>query len=138
MLPDKEELLRFVTFKTSRSGGSGGQNVNKVSSKVELIMNLADANFLSENEKLQLQDRLANKIDKEGNIHVVSQEDRSQLINKNRTIEKMMDLLAEALHIDEFRKATKIPRSAILKRKSDKKSLSVKKEYRKPPAIDPN
>ncbi len=136
MLADKEEILKAVTFRTSRSGGSGGQNVNKVSSKVELILNINEAPFLSDEEKLLLHARLASRLDKDGNLHVVSQEDRSQLTNKTRTVEKLIDLLEIALHVDKFRKPTKIPRSLILKRKSDKKSLSVKKELRKKPGLD--
>lgn len=136
MLPDRNELIKALTFKTSRSGGKGGQNVNKVSSKVELILNIPAADFFSPEEKLLLSERLINRIDQEGNLHVVSQEDRSQLVNKERSILKLMSLLQTALHVDKARKPTKTPRSVILKRKSDKQSLSVKKAGRKRPAAD--
>jgi len=135
MIPDKEELVKSVLFKTSRSGGKGGQNVNKVSSKVELILNIEGAGFFSDEEKTLLNARLANRLDQEGNLHIVSQEDRSQLVNKERTVTKLLALLQTSLHIDKVRKPTKTPRSVILKRKSDKQSLSVKKQSRKRPGM---
>lgn len=136
MLPDRKDLLKVVSFKTSRSGGKGGQNVNKVSSKVELILNLERAWFFSPEEKILLSERLANKLDLEGNLHVVSQDDRSQLINKENTINRAIALLKSALHVDKVRKPTRKSRSVILKRKSDKMSISFKKESRKRPNLD--
>lgn len=136
MLPGKEDVLKAVTFKTSRSGGKGGQNVNKVSSKVELIFNLASATFLTEDERALLSERLAGRLDQEGNIHVVSQEDRSQLLNKEKTIVKLIALLKSALHVHKKRKPTKIPKAVIRKRLENKQSVAVKKESRKRPQID--
>lgn len=136
MIPEKHDFLKSLTFKTSRSGGKGGQNVNKVSSKVEVIFNISAAVFFTAEEKALLQERLAHRIDQEGNLHVVSQEDRSQLNNKERSIEKLMKLLADALHVDKLRKPSRTPKSVILKRKSDKQSISVKKESRKRPSLD--
>ncbi|MCX2482698.1 aminoacyl-tRNA hydrolase [Pedobacter sp. MR2016-24] len=135
MIPDKEEIVKNVLFKTSRSGGKGGQNVNKVSSKVELIINIAAADFLTEEEKTLLGVRLANRLDQEGNLHIVSQEDRSQLNNKEKAIEKLIALLKLSLHVDKKRKPTKTPYSVIMKRKSDKKSIAVKKESRRKPGM---
>ena len=136
MLPDKEVLLKAIAFKTSRSGGKGGQNVNKVSSKVELILHIETAPFLSDEQKLLLQERLAHRLDQEGNLHVVSQEDRSQLVNKENAVTKLIRLLESSLHVHKVRKPMKTPRSVILKRKSDKKSISLKKESRKKPGLD--
>jgi len=136
MLPDRNDIVRAVSFKTSRSGGKGGQNVNKVSSKVELILNIAAADFFSDEEKLLLTERLSHRLDQTGNLHVISQEDRSQLVNKVKTIDKLMVLLASSLHVDRLRKPTRTPRSVIIKRKSDKQSLSRKKENRKKPLSD--
>jgi len=136
MLPGKEDVLRAVTFKTSRSGGKGGQNVNKVSSKVELIFNLASAPFLTEEERALLAERLAGRLDQEGNLHVVSQEDRSQLLNKEKTIAKLIALLKSGLHVQKKRKPTKIPKAVIRKRLENKQSVAVKKESRKRPQID--
>lgn len=136
MIPEKTEFVKSLSFKTSRSGGKGGQNVNKVSSKVEVILNIEEAGFFTAEEKVLLTDRLANRLDQEGNLHVVSQEDRSQLVNKERSVLKMIDLLRSALHVDKIRKPSRTPGSVIMKRKSDKQSLSVKKESRKRPSMD--
>lgn len=136
MLPGKEDVLRAVTFKTSRSGGKGGQNVNKVSSKVELIFNLASATFLTDDERALLTERLAGRLDQEGNLHVVSQEDRSQLLNKEKTIAKLIALLKSALHVHKKRKPTKIPRAVIRKRLENKQSVAIKKASRKRPQLD--
>ncbi len=136
MIPDRKELVKSLSFKTSRSGGKGGQNVNKVSSKVELILHIASAEFFTSEEKILLAERLANRIDAEGNLHVVSQEDRSQLVNKEQSIIKLIALLKTSLHVDKKRKPTRTPKSVILKRKSDKQSIAVKKENRKKPGID--
>lgn len=136
MYKDRKELVKSLTFKTSRSGGKGGQNVNKVSSKVEVIFHVESAEFFTTAEKLLLAERLANRIDTEGNLHVVSQEDRSQLVNKEQSIIKLMALLKTGLHVDKKRKQTHTPKSVILRRKSDKKSIAVKKENRKKPGMD--
>lgn len=136
MFPDRKDLLKYVSFKTSRSGGKGGQNVNKVSSKVELILHIASADFFSPEEKALLNERLARRIDAEGNLHVISQEDRSQLVNKETTIEKLFALLKVSLHTDKIRKPTRTPRWLIVKRKIDKQSISAKKQNRRQPGID--
>lgn len=136
MLPDQSEILKVVSFKTSRSGGKGGQNVNKVSSKVELIFNIDDADFFSEEEKQRLKEKLAARLDSEGLIHVVSQEDRSQLLNKQRTIFKLLSILKAGLEVQKPRKATKIPRAIKEKRLANKAQLSQKKEERRKPNFD--
>lgn len=136
MLPERKDIMKAVSFKTSRSGGKGGQNVNKVSSKVELILHIGSAVFFSPEEKQLLAERLAHRLDQDGNLHVISQEDRSQLLNKENTVDKLMALLTAALHVDKLRKPTRTPRSVILKRKSDKKSIALKKESRRRPKLD--
>lgn len=135
MIPAREELLKEITFKTSRSGGKGGQNVNKVSSKVELIFNIAGSSLLSDEQKLLLTERLANKLDSEGYIHVVSQVDRSQLANKEIAITKFIDLLTKSLAVQKKRKPTKIPKAVIEKRLNNKAANSAKKEHRKKPPL---
>ncbi|TKC03858.1 alternative ribosome rescue aminoacyl-tRNA hydrolase ArfB [Pedobacter frigoris] len=136
MLPNKEDILKVAVFKTSRSGGKGGQNVNKVSSKVELIFHIANAPFFTQEERIILNEKLAGRLDQEGNLHIVSQEDRSQLMNKERTIIKLIALLKSGLHVQKKRKPTKTPKSVIRKRLADKQSVSAKKENRKRPALD--
>jgi ribosome-associated protein len=136
MIPVREDILKIATFKTSRSGGSGGQHVNKVSSKVELVLNIAEATFLNETEKSLIRERLANRLDQDGNLHIVSQEDRSQLLNKERSVAKAVALLKSALHVAKTRKPTKIPRSVVQKRLNNKQSQGLKKMNRKRPATD--
>ncbi|MDQ0638090.1 ribosome-associated protein [Pedobacter sp. W3I1] len=136
MLPTREEILRSVSFKTSRSGGKGGQNVNKVSSKVELIFDLETAFYLDEDEKILLRSRLENRLDTEGLLHIVSQEDRSQLLNKEKTVAKLIELLKRSLQVQKKRKATKIPKAVIQKRLKNKAVNAGKKENRRKPPID--
>lgn len=136
MIPDKESIFKTVIVKTSRSGGKGGQHVNKVSSKVELVFPIGSADFLNSEEKNILRERLAFRIDQEDQLHVVCQEDRSQLQNKEKAAEKLIALLAAALHVHKKRRPTKIPGSVLLKRRSDKQNLSNRKETRKRPAQD--
>ena len=136
MVPDREQILKYVTFKTSRSGGKGGQNVNKVSSKVELIFNINEAYFFNEDEKELLKLRLENRLDTEGLLHIVSQEDRSQLSNKEKTVVKLVELIKKSLLIQKKRKPTKIPKSIIEKRLKNKTVNAFKKERRRKPNLD--
>ena len=135
MIPAKEELIKEVAFKTSRSGGKGGQNVNKVSSKVELIFNIGNSVLFSDEEKQLLIKNLATKIDSAGDLHIVSQENRSQLVNKEITVEKTIAILTKALHVPKKRKPTKVPKSVIAKRLDSKSAIASKKENRKKPLL---
>lgn len=127
--------MDYLTFKTSRSGGKGGQHVNKVSSKVEVVLHIPSAAFLSDEEKALLMTRLAHRLDTNGNLHVIAQEDRSQLVNKETAVEKLLAILEKALKVDKPRKPTKIPRSVIRKRLENKHSTALKKEMRKRPRL---
>lgn len=135
MNPDRQQLLEYVTFKTSRSGGKGGQHVNKVSSKVEVILNIPAADFLAADEKALLMSKLAHRLDNGGNLHVVAQEDRSQLANKETAIEKLQLLIANALKVEKPRKPTKVPKAVVRKRLENKQSTALKKEMRKRPRL---
>jgi ribosome-associated protein len=136
MIPSKEDILKALTFKASRSGGKGGQNVNKVSSKVELIINLREADVFSDEQRTLLLERLESRLDREGNLHIVAQEDRSQLINKEKAIFKLLTVLSSALHVAKVRKPTKGPKSVIQRRLANKQSTGFKKELRKRPEWD--
>jgi ribosome-associated protein len=136
MVPEREDIIKIVVFKTSRSGGKGGQHVNKVSSKVELIFNPAEAPLFTEAEKLLLLERLSKRLDQQGNLHIISQEDRSQLVNKEKAIDKLLILIRASLHVAKTRKATKIPKAVIRKRLANKQSTAFKKELRRRPQPD--
>ena len=116
---------------SSRSGGKGGQNVNKVSSKVELIFNVANSVYFNEEQKKLIVAKLTTRLDSEGNLHIVSQEDRSQLLNKQRTVIKLAELLSKCLQMQKKRKPTKVPKSVIEKRLTNKSVVAQKKKNRK-------
>jgi len=136
MLPQKDDFMKEITFKTSRSGGKGGQNVNKVSTKVELIFNIAKSILFSDEQKAILAEKFEAKLDSEGNLHVVSQKDRSQLANKEDAIEKTLLMLQKALHVPKRRKPTKVPKSVVEKRLVSKSVTSTKKQNRKRPDFE--
>ncbi len=129
-------MLKAVTFKTSRSGGKGGQNVNKVSSKVMLVLTVSALDVLNEAQKERLLSRLNNRIDADGNLQVVVQEDRSQVVNKKKALERLEILVNEALKVPKPRKETKISSGEKLKRKWDKRQRALKKQFRQKPILD--
>ena len=128
---NKESLQKEVTFKASRSGGKGGQNVNKVSSKVELLFSADHSALFNEDEKQLLNDKLHSRFNKDGYIQVICDEERSQYLNKEIGLEKLMNLLVKALHQPKLRKPTKISKAAKAARLETKKLNSIKKEGRK-------
>jgi ribosome-associated protein len=102
------DFLPELQFQASRSSGAGGQNVNKVSSKVELRFNVVNSQLLDESQKALILQKLKNQINSEGELIVVSQEDRSQLKNKTLVIKKFKALLVKALTVAPKRKPTNL------------------------------
>lgn len=127
----KEDLQKEVIYKTSRSGGKGGQNVNKVSSKVELLFNFDQSALFTDEEKQLLWSRLQSRLNKDSNLQVVCEEERSQYLNKEKALEKLQLILTKALYQPKLRKAVKPTKAMIAARLAKKKIQSAKKENRK-------
>ena len=130
---ETEKIISELQFKAVRSSGAGGQNVNKVSSKVVLTFDLKNSQALSDEEKILLENKLSSRLTSDQILILNCDEDRSQLKNKSIVIKRFLDIITAGLVIPKIRKATKIPKSVIRKRIKDKKSLSdIKKSRRKP------
>ncbi|HJP63811.1 MAG TPA: alternative ribosome rescue aminoacyl-tRNA hydrolase ArfB, partial [Mucilaginibacter sp.] len=112
----KTDLQKEVIYKTSRSGGKGGQNVNKVSTKVELLFDIERSALFSDDEKQHLLAKLQSRLNRDGHLQVMSEEERSQYLNKERAIEKLLLILTKALHQPKKRKATKPSKAMIAAR----------------------
>lgn len=126
-------LYNELVFTASRSGGPGGQNVNKVNTKITLKFDVAHSQILSEEEKLVILQKLSSQMTKDGVLLLTAQDRRSQLENKESVIGKLERLLASAFKKDKVRKATKPSKAAVQKRIFDKKRLSEKKQSRQKP-----
>jgi ribosome-associated protein len=124
------DLTKEFIYRTSRSGGPGGQNVNKVSSKVELRFHVNNSEVLSEEDKALVHEKLGNYISQEGYLQITCQTDRSQLANKEQCIEKFYALLGKAFTKQKARKATKPSKASQRERIAAKKKLSDKKANR--------
>lgn len=130
---NKDTIIQELDYKAVRSSGAGGQNVNKVSSKVVLSFNLAASNALDEEEKNLASLRLASKLTNDGILILQCDEDRSQLRNKDIVTKRFLAVMENALKEVKPRKATKIPRSVIKKRIEGKRRQAEKKQSRRRP-----
>jgi ribosome-associated protein len=118
-------------FSATRSSGPGGQNVNKVNTKVELRFNISSSNSLTDEEKMRILSASAKRITTEGDILIVSQSERTQLRNKEKATEKLYKILAKALTVKPVRKATRPTAASKEKRVEEKKKRSTLKKLRK-------
>ena len=113
---DENEL----TFAHARSGGPGGQNVNKVSTRVTLLFDVQASPSLTPVQKARIRARLATRINREGLLRVVSSKHRTQRANREAAVKRFAELLTEALHVRKPRKRTRVPATAKRRRREDK------------------
>ena len=133
---DSDKIISELNFKAVRSSGSGGQNVNKVSSKVVLNFDLNASQALSDDENLLLKQNISASLISENILILNCDEDRSQLKNKEIVIKRFLEIIKKGLYVPKVRKATKVPKAVIKKRIKDKKNLSDLKQSRRKPNID--
>ena len=131
-IPDGE-----LAFRYSRSSGPGGQNVNKVATKVTLLFAVADSAALSEHQKAVIAERLANRIAKDGVLHLSSERHRTRSANQRDAIERFAELVATALRPRKRRRATGVPEASKRRRLEAKRQHAERKRLRsRPPADD--
>jgi len=128
MIPLKERgIEQELVFQASRSGGAGGQNVNKVATKVELRFQVNNSEVLQQEEKQLLHEKLSSRINKEGYLQVVCQTERTQLRNKEKCIDRFYELLRQAFTRQKKRTVTKPSRASVKRRLESKKKQAEKK-----------
>lgn len=126
-----KDFSKELNFKTSRSSGAGGQNVNKVETAVTVTWKISDSEFFNERQKDLILEKLKNRINLEGFLFLSVSESRTQLQNKKIATEKILDIVDKALIIPKFRATTKPTKSSVEKRIQQKKQNSDKKENRR-------
>lgn len=126
-----KDFSKELNFKTSRSSGAGGQNVNKVETAVTVLWKVDQSDFFYERQKNLIHEKLKNRINAEGFLFLTVSESRTQLMNKNKAIEKIIEIVNKALIVPKTRIATKLSRAKKEKRLDSKKKISEKKENRK-------
>lgn len=119
-----------VVFKFSRSSGPGGQNVNKLNTRATLLFDVANCGSFSDAQKKRILKRLATRANKDGVVRVVSQQYRTQRANRRAAIERLVELVNEALRKRPMRKKTKVPQYARQKRLEEKRKRGLLKKQR--------
>jgi len=127
----ERDFSKEFIFSTSRSGGAGGQHVNKVETKVELRFNITDSKILSDEEKQTILTKLKNQINSKNELVLTSQTERSQMRNKQQVINKFYTLIKWALRKDKKRIPTKPSKAAVRRRLETKQKHSEKKALRR-------
>ena len=133
---DKEKIRQELQFKAVRSSGAGGQHVNKVSTKIELLFDVYNSNALTEKEKNRLFLKLKNRLTKENVLLLQCDESRSQHKNTTVIVKRFFELLENALKVPKKRRKTKPTRSSIEKRLKTKKKAAQRKAYRGKPNME--
>lgn len=126
-----KDFSKELSFKTSRSSGAGGQNVNKVETSVTVLWKVAASEFFTDEEKDLIESKLKNRVNADGFLFLTVSESRTQLMNKNKAIEKILEMVDKSLWIPKKRIATKPSKAKKEKRLDMKKKLSEKKENRR-------
>ncbi|MCB4799781.1 alternative ribosome rescue aminoacyl-tRNA hydrolase ArfB [Neotamlana laminarinivorans] len=132
---NEDALLQELTFKAIRSSGSGGQHVNKVSSKIELIFHIPSSQVLTDLQKFRIEEKLKNRINNDGYLMLQCGETRSQHKNKAIITQRFLELIKGALVVRKKRIKTKVPKSVIKKRLNNKKHNAEKKANRRKPNL---
>ena len=125
------QLIEEFTFRTSRSSGKGGQNVNKVETRVEAVLDVINSQALNDAEKQMMAVRLRTRISNEGLLAVACKESRSQVRNKQLAVEALLKLVHKALTVSKRRLATKVSEGAKRQRLRDKRATKEKKSGRR-------
>ena len=130
------KLISELTYKAVRSSGAGGQNVNKVSSKVVLTFDVKNSQVLSDAEKLLLEQNISTRLTTDLVLILNCDEDRSQLKNKEIVTKRFLQIIKKGLEVPKERKATRVPKGVIRKRIKDKKNISQVKQNRRKPKVE--
>lgn len=131
-----DDIIKELKFTTARSGGSGGQHVNKVETKVILYFNLSESQVLSIEQKGILQNKLKKRLAKSDVLTMYSQATRSQLKNKERVIQNFIRLIKQSLIVPKKRVPSKISKGVKAKILQNKRKRSATKQFRKKPRLD--